>query len=138
MKDSIFLKKIAFSFLSLFLASFFFSCASSEVEVADGVSSIEIVQFAQTAFDKGNTKKALKYYDILLQRYGMDTAIYIEGKFEIAHIYVKQKKFSKAEPILNEILDIYNSSQPGQFPGAYRKLAQKDLEKIQNSKNSGS
>lgn len=135
MKDSIFMKKIVFSLLAVFVASSFFSCASTKVEVPENASALEIIQLAQTALDKGSSRKSLQYYEILLQRYGMNTAIYIEGRYEIAHIYVKQKKFSKAEPIINEILEIYNASQPGQLPGAYRKLAQKDFEKIQNSKH---
>lgn len=128
------MKKIVFSFLVSFASVCFFSCASAKVEVPDNASSLEIIQLAQTALDKGSAKKSLQYYEILLQRYGMNTAVYIEGRYEIAHIYVKQKKYSKAEPIINEILEIYNASQPGQFPGAYRKLAQKDFEKIQNGK----
>jgi outer membrane protein assembly factor BamD (BamD/ComL family) len=129
MKDSIFSKKIVAVFA--LLSAVFVSCASSNVEVPEDASKLEIVQMAQTALDGGKSKKALAYYNVLLQRYGMDTATYIEGTFEIAHIYVKKKKYDKAEPLLREVLEIYNSSQPGQFPGAYQKLAQKDLEKIE-------
>ena len=128
------MKKIVFSFLISFASVCFFSCASTKVEVPDNASSLEIIQLAQTALDKGSTKKSLQYYEILLQRYGMNTAFFIEVRYEIAHIYVNHKKYSKAEPIINEILEIYTASQPGQFPGAYRKLAQKDFEKIQNGK----
>ena len=92
MKDSIFMKKIVFNFLVAFASVCFFSCVSTKVEVPDNASSLEIIQLAQTALDKGSTKKSLQYYEILLQRYGMNTAIYIEGRYEIAHIYVKQKK----------------------------------------------
>ncbi len=134
MKDSIFMKKFVFSFLVLTFTFSLFSCASTEVEVADDATSLEIIQFAQTAFDKGSAKKALKYYEILLQRYGMNTSIYLEGRYEMAHIYVKQKKYDLAKPIIEEILEIYSVSQPGQFPGAYKVLATKDLEKIPASK----
>ena len=64
----------------------------------------------------------------------MDTAIYIEGRYEIAHIYLKQKKYDKAEPIFLEIKEIYDSTAPGMLPGAYRKMVMKDLEKIQDKK----
>lgn len=128
------MKQFITVFASVLVFSALASCTSAAVEVADDVSSLEIVQMAQTAFDKGKSKAALQYYDILIQRYGMNTAIYLEGTYEIAHIYVRQKKYSKAEPLLREVLEIYNSSQPGQFPGAYRKLAQKDLEKIEQKK----
>lgn len=121
-------------FASAIVISVLISCASAPVQVADDASSLEIIQMAQTAFDNGKSKAALQYYDILIKRYGMNTAIYLEGTYETAHIYVRQKKYSKAEPLLREVLEIYNSSQPGQFPGAYRKLAQKDLEKIEAKK----
>ena len=111
------------------------SCVSSEVDVPEDATRLEIVQLAQTAFDSGFKKKALKYYEVLLQRYGTDTATYIEGRYEIAHIYVKKRKYDLARPMLEEIVEIYASSQPGQLPGAYRKLAQKDLDKINASKH---
>ena len=71
-------------------------------------------------------------YEILLQRYGMNPAIYVEARYEIAHVYVKQKKYKDAEPILLELKEIYDSSAPGALPGAYRKMAMKDLEKVQD------
>ena len=106
------------------------SCVSSDVDVPEDATRLEIVQLAQTAFDNGFKKKALKYYEVLLQRYGMDTATYVEGRYEIAHIYVKKRKYDLARPMLEEIVEIYASTPPGQLPGAYRKLAQKDLDKI--------
>ena len=110
------------------------SCISSEVDVPEDATRLEIVQLAQTAFDSGFKKKALKYYEVLLQRYGMDTATYVEGRYEIAHIYVKKHKYDLARPMLEEIVEIYSTAQPGQLPGAYRKLAQKDLDKINATK----
>ena len=111
---------------------FLFSCKSQEIAVAPEATSLEIIQLAQTAFDKGKKNDAVKYYEILLQRYGMNPAIYVEARYEIAHVYVKQKKYKDAEPILLELKEIYDSSAPGALPGAYRKMAMKDLEKIQD------
>ncbi len=110
------------------------SCMSSKVDVPLDASAREIVQMAQTAFDEGHSKKSINYYQVLLQRYGMDTAIYIEGRYETAHIYVKEKKYAEAEPLLNEVLEIYGSSQPGMLPGSFRKLAENDMKKIQEAK----
>ncbi|MBQ0040260.1 MAG: tetratricopeptide repeat protein [Treponema sp.] len=107
-----------------------FSCKSQEVQVAPEASALEIVQQAQTAFDKGNKDQAIKYYEILLQRYGNNPATYVEARYEIAHIYVKQKKYKDAEPILTELKQIYDASTPGVLPGAYRKMALKDLDKV--------
>lgn len=106
------------------------SCTSNKVAVTDTMTSREIVQQAQNAYDNGNAKLAEQYYKTLLTRYGNDTSIYVEGRFELAHIYVKQKEYKKALPMLQEIITIYDNSEPGQLPGSYRKLAENDLKKI--------
>ena len=110
------------------------SCKTQSIEIAPNATNLEIVQQAQNAYDKGKKEQEIKCYEILIQRYGMDTAIYIEGRYEIAHIYLKQKKYDKAEPIFLEIKEIYDSTAPGMLPGAYRKMVMKDLEKIQDKK----
>lgn len=125
------MKKIISTGLVAF-SMFLFSCKSQEIEVAPEATSLEIIQLAQTAFDKRKKDDAIKYYEILLQRYGMNPAIYVEARYEIAHIYVKQKKYKDAEPILLELKEIYDSSAPGALPGAYRKMSMKDLEKVQD------
>ncbi|MCI5830733.1 MAG: hypothetical protein SPJ89_00995 [Treponema sp.] len=125
------MKKINAIFLAL-ISLAFISCASDEVEIPVEASSLEIIQQAQNAVEKGKKKKAIKCYEILLQRYGNNPAIYVEGRYEIAHIYVKQKDYKKAEPILLELKEIYDSSAPGMLPGAYRKMSAKDLGKVQD------
>ena len=124
---SITMAVLACSFLAV-------SCKTQSIEIAPNATNLEIVQQAQNAYDKGKKEQAIKCYEILIQRYGMDTAIYIEGRYEIAHIYLKQKKYDKAEPIFLEIKEIYDSTAPGMLPGAYRKMVMKDLEKIQDKK----
>lgn len=123
----------------LFSFANFIACKSTQIEVPVEATNREIIQMAQTAYDNGKTNQALTYYDILLKRYGMDTATYVEGKYEIAHIYVKQKKYNLAKPILEEILGIYDSVQPGVLPGSFKKLASNDYAKItsalQNAEN---
>lgn len=106
------------------------SCKTVPTQVPYEATELEIVQLAQNAFDAGNYNLAIEHYNTLIQRYGMDTSVYIEGRFEIAHIYLKQKKYSLAAPILQEILELYDSHAPGELPGSYRKLAQADYAKI--------
>ena len=135
MKHSIFTAKIAKTLFCAALSVAATSCLTTKKEpLSINATSQEIVQAAQTALDEGKTEDALKYYDTLLKRYGMNTAVYVEGRYEAAHIYVKQKKYDLAKPILEEIVQIYDSSQPGALPGAFKKLAENDLKKI----NSGS
>lgn len=121
------MKALLFGFLAFVL---FASCQSAEVpEVSEDATPLEIVQLAQTAYDSGFENRALTYYNILLERYGLNSSVYVEGRFEIAHIYVKQKKYDVAQPILEEVLAIYDAADFGTLPGAYRKLAQNDLDK---------
>ncbi len=119
--SSVILAAIAFAFIS---------CQSQEVVIPPEATSLEIIQQAQNAFDSGKKKKAIQCYEILLQRYGNNPAIYVEARYEIAHILVKQKKYKEAEPILAELKKIYDSSAPGMLPGAYRKMALNDYEKV--------
>ncbi|MBO7612233.1 MAG: hypothetical protein J6S81_00220, partial [Treponema sp.] len=97
----------------------FTACQTSNPEVPANLTAREIIQKAQNAYNAGREKQALYYYDTLIARYGMNTVTYIEGKYEIAHIYVKAKKWDKALPVLNELKNLYASSLPGSYPGEY-------------------
>jgi len=108
----------------------FTACQTSNPEVPANLTAREIIQKAQNAYNAGREKQALYYYDTLIARYGMNTVTYIEGKYEIAHIYVKAKKWDKALPVLNEIKNLYNSSLPGSYPGEYLKMVENDLAKV--------
>jgi len=131
MKHSRFITKIVLTIsISAILGSALISCASTKAEVPYEASDREIVQMAQEAFVSGDNDGALYYYETLLMRYGSSLSVYVEGKYEIAHIYLKQKRYAEAKEIYLEILDIYQSSAYGSLPGSYRKLAQNDLAKI--------
>ncbi len=121
---------IAKTLITLFFVSAFVSCKSTRVEPAADATDREIVQMAQTAYDDGEESDALDYYNVLLQRFGMNSAVYVEARFEIAHIYFKDKDYEKAAPIYEELLDLYATAMPGQLPGAYQKLAANDYSKI--------
>lgn len=123
-------KSIIRLLLTLTLVLTVASCTSVPSEIPEELTAREIVQYAQTAYDDGNTKIAEKYYRALLERYGSEMEYYIEAKFEIAHLYIKKKQYDKAEPLLREILDIYANSMPGQYPSSFKKLAELDYAKI--------
>ena len=121
--------------LSVFFSStLLFGCLSSSVEIPYESTDREIIQLAQTEYDAGHTERALYCYNTLLKRYGNDTAIYVEGRYEIGHLYLKEKNYSMAEEIFEEIISIYDGSAPGTLPGAFKKLTELDLEKIPESK----
>ena len=127
------IKKTTFFSAVLALAlsgALFTACQTSTPEVPANLTAREIIQKAQNAYNAGREKQALYYYDTLIARYGMNTVTYIEGKYEIAHIYVKAKKWDKALPVLNEIKNLYASSLPGSYPGEYLKMVENDLAKV--------
>ena len=124
-------------FLVLFIAASmtFSSCESLPKEPpTSDMTDREIIQLAQTAYDKNHYNVAEYYYKILLQRYGNYTNDYVEGRFELAHLYLKQKKYDIAVPMLQEIIDIYDTSVPGSLPGEYIILAKSDLAKVPEKK----
>ncbi len=126
------MKKITFILASVFTFLVFASCASTKntlPQVSNDASAAEIVQLAQSATDKGDYDGAQSYYIMLLQRYGIDNARYVEGRYEIAHLLIKQKKYAQALPMLDEVINMYSSNISG-LPRAYYKLAIIDRSKI--------
>lgn len=117
--------------LVLFLTSLFVitSCLTAPKEVALDLTAKEINQKAQEYSSSGNYAAAELYYKTLIQRFGMDTSILVPAEFELAHIYIKQKKYDKAKPMLERILAYYEV-QSNNLPREYKKLAQIDLDKI--------
>lgn len=135
MKHSRFITKIVLTIsISAILGSALISCTSTKKEVPCEATDREIVQMAQDSFASGHTEDALYYYETLLMRYGNKLSVYVEGKYEIAHIYLKQKRYTEAKDIYMEILDIYQNTSYGELPGSYRKLTQNDLAKIPANK----
>lgn len=126
------------TFKSLFAiaicSAFFLSCTTLPKEIPEELTAQEIIQKGQTEFENGHYKAALFYYNAVTERYQDSPPVYLEACYEIGHIYMKMKKYDKAEAVFQQILDIYSSSQPGSIPGAYQKLAQLEMDKIQEKK----
>lgn len=109
-------------------------CASAKLDIPYEATDREIIQIAQTEYDAGRVSNALQGYNTLLSRYGNNVATYIEGRYEIAHIYLKQKNYSQAVPIYREILDIYDNAAMGMLPPSFLKLTRADWNKIPEAK----
>lgn len=107
-----------------------FSSCQSVPEIPLEMSAQEMIQNGQSAYEDGKNKVALAYFNEVVARYGDDPALYIEARYEIAHLYMKKKDYEHAVPILEEIRDIYPKVQPGTLPGAYEKLAKLELAKV--------
>ena len=124
-----------FNFMSRFFVIFLFSlvflsCASSPKEIPEELTAQELIQRGQDAFERKNYKTALRYYNAVTERYADSPPVYVEATYEIGHVFMKQKKYDKAETIFKDLLDLYEKAQPGTLPGAYRKLATLSLDKI--------
>ena len=115
--------------LVVLLAALVPSCALNK-EIPEDMSAKILILNGQTEFSRGRYRRSIRYYQAVIDRYGDDPALYIEATYEIAHIYMKKKKYDRAEPLLNEILNIYPRFDPGTLPGAFERLAQIELEKI--------
>ncbi len=105
------------------------SCNSTP-KIPDDATSTQLIQMGQDALELSKYTVAETYYTTVIQRYGMDTATYIEASYELGHLYIKQKKYNEAARKFNEILGIFSNAEIGTIPASYKKLAEMGLEKI--------
>ncbi len=128
------MKKIIFILVNLTFIATFFSCKTTK-EIPENSTSIQMIQLGQDAYDRGNYSDAEYYYKETIERYGSDTATYVEALYELGHIYIKTKKYDNAKTCFDEILNVYELDSQNQLPRSYKKLAQIGLSKIpQNNK----
>lgn len=109
------------------------ACTTNTV-ISDDASAKELIQRGQEAYEKSRNKEALAYFTAVVDRYGSDPALYIEARYEIAHLYMKRKNYEAAAPVLQEIIKLYANYPIGTFPASYQKLAQLELAKIPEDK----
>ena len=109
----------------------FTSCQTLK-DIPEDLTAPQLLQRGQAYADASDYKNAEACYLATIDRYGDDTNTYIEAEYELAHLYMKMKKYDKARAVLEEILEIYDYATPGSLPAAYKKLAQIDMEKIPN------
>ncbi|MCR4741742.1 MAG: hypothetical protein K5866_02565 [Treponema sp.] len=127
------MKKLRFILLSLLISGLFISCASNS-EIPTYLTSSQLIQKAQSAYDRAAYKEAIKYYQTTINRYGTDLSIYVEATYEIGHIYLRTKKYEKAYPYFAELKDIYSTATFGSLPTAYDKLADIGISQIPEKK----
>ena len=127
-------KKSIFVALTFLAIIFVVSCASIPKDIPLELSAKELNQKAQECTAAENYAGAEVYYKTLIQRYGMDTSVLIPAEYELAHVYIKQKKYDKAKPVLERVLSYYEVDN-GSLPRQYQKLALVDLAKIPQEDN---
>lgn len=125
--------KIAVTILFTALALTLAGCNSTK-NIPDDLSAPQLLQRGQASIDASDYKTAEKYYLKTIEQYGDDTNTYIEAKYELAHLYIKTKRYDKAYDNLTEILELYDYAVAGTLPAAYKKLAQIEMDKIPAAK----
>ena len=118
-------KKIPFLALC---AMFFVSCMTvpKEADIPEDSTAADITQKAQESFDDGNYRAAEFYYRLILKRFSTDESICTAADYEIAHIYIKRKKWRDAYTILETLISKYEGQMGMYLPPDYYKLAKID------------
>lgn len=98
------------------------------------MDATQLIQRGQDAYANGNYEAAEVYYNAVIDRFGADPKRYVEAKYEIGHLYMKLRKYDKAEVIFNEITGIFEESIPGSLPAAYKKLCEIEMDKVKIAK----
>ena len=120
--------------IAALFSAFFVACSSVPAEIPEDLTAQELIQKGQDSFERRNYKAALRYYNAVTERYADSPAVYAEASYEIGHLFMKQKKYAQAEEVLQGLLDLYVAAAPGTMPGAYQKLAQLEIDKINEKK----
>lgn len=116
-------------FLAMTFLFAFTSCNSVPVIPPD-LSYTQLIQLGQDALDIPNYKAADAYYTAVIQRFGMNTAVYIEASYELGHLYLMKKRYGEAVAKFIEIKEMYRDAEYGTLPPSYNKLAQIGLDQI--------
>ncbi len=124
------MKKTVYLILGFLSVLAIFSCQSTQVVIPADATETELTKQAQLAYDSGNTKAAKEYYKAIIERFGDNTESLVIAKYELAHLYIKEKDYKNAQPILEEILGLYEADFSNTLPPEYKKLAQIDFAKI--------
>lgn len=128
------MKKLVLSFIfAIIIPLAVISCTSLK-EIPENLTAPQLLQQGQACLDNSDYKNAEAFYLATIDRYGQDTDIYIEAKYELAHLYIKRKQYEKAYSALDEILELYSYAMTGTLPPAYKKLAQIEMDKIPPAK----
>ena len=105
-----------------------FSCKTLK-EIPTEKTAAQIIQMGQNEAAAEAYKNAEFCYNTAIDRYGTNMNIFVEAKYELAHIYSKQKKYDMAEEAFNEIIDLYDKHSDI-LPPKFKKLSLLGLEKI--------
>jgi len=126
-------KTIVFASAILAVLALFCGCQTVPKEISEDLDARQLIQLGQDNYDNNRYKAAEKYFNTVLERFGDDPKHYLEAKYELGHLYLKQKKYSAAYDNFKEILEIYENIPVG-LPGSYKILCGIELAKIPEEK----
>lgn len=126
-------KSILLATSLLTFAPIFFGCQSVPENIPDDLDARQLIQLGQDNYDAHHYLAAKKYYNTVLERFGDDPKHYIEAKYELGHLFLKQKNYQMAYFNFTEILEIYKSIPAG-LPASYKILCGIELAKIPKEK----
>jgi outer membrane protein assembly factor BamD (BamD/ComL family) len=106
------------------------ACASGPIEIPAELTPAELIQRAQEATDRNNYKRALLFYEAVIERYPFNTDDICAAEYEIAFIHYKQEDYEAAITGFNALLARYEGADAELLPQQYRVLAKLVLEKI--------
>ena len=125
---------IAITLTSAVCGALLFASCRTVKDIPEDLTSTQLIQLGQNAYGSAQYKNAETYYRTVIARYGIDSSVYVEARYELGHLYLKQKKYAAAYASFKEILDMYASTTPGVLPGAYNKLAEIGMQRIPKNK----
>lgn len=115
------------------LAALLASCSSVPESIPEDLDADQLIQLGQDNFDAHHYKAAELYFNAVLERFGDDAKHYVEAKYELGHLFLRQKKYQAAYNNFTDVLEIYENVPVG-LPGAYKILCNIELEKIPENK----
>lgn len=123
-------KKIAILLMILCFLFASIGCSSIPKEIPSDITIEELTREAQNAFDRGQYKLAEHYYNAAISRAINNPQQLLFVEYELAHMYTKQKKYDLALPILERLKSYYENPTEIQYPAAYKKLIEININKI--------
>ena len=126
------MKKLIICTALIAVTTLFTSCRTVK-EIPEDKTPAQIIQMGQNCFAINDYTSAEFCYNTVIERYGTNAELYVEAKYELAHTYLKQKKYEKAYVVYTEVLGLYDT-YGAMLPGAYKKLCQIGLSQIPEKK----
>ena len=120
-------KQITFLTMTFLLA---LTSCNSVPEIPADATYTQLIQMGQDSLEIPNYRAAEAYYTAAIQRFGMNSTVYVEATYELGHLYLKQKKYSEAVAKFIELKELYRDAEYGVLPSSYSKLAQIGLDRI--------